>query len=405
MHLTRSLYFLPVLVLFSSLALPAQAQPEPPELSEQSQISVLTILPGDEIYSLWGHSAFRVFDPDQGIDLTYNYGTFDFSNVVVFTARFAYGRMDYMLSVEPFPRTVLVYRDYLKRPIIEQVLRLDREQRTALFRFLQTNALPENRTYRYDFLYDNCSTRIRDVLEAALGARIRFASEPDPGLSFRQLINLYGRQKPFLDLGMNLLLGTPTDRTAAPYQTMFLPDFLMEALAHASVETEESFEPLVASTDTVFWIDGYKREEAPPPWPAFLFWLTFALATFLTLRAYRKDDLDRRWPDVVLFGAAGLGGLLLVVMWFATEHTVPQNNWNLFWMWPTHTVAAIALARRNRPGWLRAYMMAIAFVTLVFCFGWFFWPQGLHPAALPLALLLALRGAWWAYALRRRAAA
>ncbi|MBT8399344.1 MAG: DUF4105 domain-containing protein, partial [Rhodothermia bacterium] len=131
-------------------------------LSESSRISLVTVMPGDAVHSLFGHSAIRVSDPDRGLDLSYSYGTFNFDDDF-FVAKFALGRMDYYLSVAYWRNALKLYRDIEERPAVEQVLDLTHEERERLFDFLQTNAREENRYYRYDFLFDNCSTRIRDA--------------------------------------------------------------------------------------------------------------------------------------------------------------------------------------------------------------------------------------------------
>ena len=389
-----------------SPALPLPAQPLPAEtLSDEAQLSLLTILPGDEVYSLWGHSAFRVYDPVQGIDATYNYGTFDFGNPVSFTLRFTYGRLDYWLSTNPYPRVVAFHRTVTRRPIIEQVLNLNADQRRAVFAFLQHNALPENRTYRYDFLYDNCSTRLRAVLEEVLGDAVHFAPEPDPQQSFRQLVDPYVASRPFLDLGIDLLFGQPTDQVPMPRQAAFLPFYLMASFDHATVTTGDGVQPLVARRDTVFWIEGAATVDPARPWPSILGWLLLGLALALTHYQARRDRLRRhRRPDALLLGLIGVVGLLLTFMWFASEHTVTNYNWNLIlWAWPTHLVAAVALAWGTRSRWLQRYLLLTVAVLVIALAGWFAWPQALPAALIPLLLLLAVRCAWQAFSLRRPA--
>ncbi len=378
----------------------ARAQAIPP-LSEQSSVSMLTILPGDAVHAEFGHSAFRVQDPELGIDRVYNYGTFDFRDPF-FVPKFVYGRLDYYLSVVPYDAA---YRHYEaeRRPIVEQRLRLDREQRQALFRFLEINAQPENRTYRYDFLFDNCSTRIRDALEAALGDAVRFADRPAPNESFRRLLDPWVADRPLLDVGFDLGLGTPTDRVATPREAMFLPVYLMEAFDHATVETGGARQPLVAQTDTTLWFEGYEATEAAFPWPRWLAWAGFLLALGLTARGVLRDTPPRRRLDALFVGLVGLAGCIVVFLWFVSEHTVTNHNWNLLWAWPTHLVAAVLLWRKAAfRKLLRVYLWLGAGAALLTALGWPFWPQDLHAAVLPLVLLLALRLGRQAHALRPR---
>ena len=373
----------------------AATQPLEDTLFAPSQISVLTILPGDQVYSLFGHSAFRVFDPDSGLDRVYNYGTFEFGNPIVFAARFAYGKLDYYLSTTPFSRTLRYYREVEHRPIIEQVLNLTTEERARLFSFLEWNALPENRVYRYDFLFDNCSTRIRDALfDYTPGLRLGSLGEGPP--SFRRMLDPYGAERPMLGLGWDLLMGVPVDRRPEAWERMFLPVDLMTALEEAIVVRGSDTEPIAAARDTLFWIQGRGMPDPGLPWPSMLGWLVFAAGLLITVRERTRGPLYGRWFDVTLFWIVGLVGTLVAFMWLLTLHSVTLYNWNVLWAWPPHLVAAIGLARPRRWRWLRGYLTAYAVVSAVFLLGWTLWPQGLHVAVIPLVLVLLLRSAWLA---------
>ncbi|MEM6328129.1 MAG: DUF4105 domain-containing protein, partial [Bacteroidota bacterium] len=196
-----------------------------PVLSDSATASVLTMLPGEEVYSLWGHSALRVRDPATDLDRTYNYGTFDFEQPG-FVVRFLRGHLDYMLDTAPFEVEVYKYRDLLQRPMIEQTLDLPPETVRALFAALEENARPENRAYRYDFIWDNCSTRLLDMVDGAL----RDTGQPTVTLpdgesteTFRDLLDPYTEGHPWLDVGTNLGLGLPTDGVPTPRERIFLP--------------------------------------------------------------------------------------------------------------------------------------------------------------------------------------
>ena len=367
-----------------------------PALSPEAEVSLLTMLPGDEVYSIFGHTAFRVTDPALGLDRTYNYGTFDFDQPF-FIARFARGLLDYQLSVSTWDRTLAQYR-FLERPIIEQRLALPLDAKQDLFRFLETNYLPENRAYRYDFFFDNCSTRPRDALERALGQRLDFDGYEPRGETFRDLIQPYLEGQPLTDFGIDLGLGAPTDRAATDREAMFLPLELMRAFDEASYRDR----PLVASRDTVFWAPGAGMPEDDFDWPVLATWLLFAFGAALTFAARVRDRWGRalRRFDVALFGIVGLAGTIIAWLWLGTEHSVTGPNWNLLWAWPTHLVAAIVLARRNRSGWLWVYWALATVVTLAAVLLWPVLPQALHAAVLPLALLLVLRAGAHALAAR-----
>jgi hypothetical protein len=384
----RALLLLLLLAPTACAQTPVAQTPVPgPALSPAAEVSLLTMMPGDEVYALFGHTAYRVTDPALGLDRTYNYGTFDFDQPF-FIARFARGLLDYQLSVSSFEQTLAQYR-YLGRPIIEQRLDLPPDAKQDLFRFLETNYLPENRAYRYDFFFDNCSTRPRDALERALGERLDYGGYRPAGESFRDLLQPYLEAQPLTDFGIDLGLGAPTDRDATRREAMFLPLELLRAFDAATLDGR----PLVAATDTLFWVPGAGMPEEDLDWPTLVGWLLFALGAGLTLAARVGKASERavRRFDVALFGIVGLAGLIIAWLWLGTEHAVTGPNANLLWAWPTHLVAAVALARRNHGGGMRVYWGITAITAAATVLLWAFLPQALHAAVLPLALVLALR--------------
>ncbi|HMB91057.1 MAG TPA: DUF4105 domain-containing protein [Rhodothermales bacterium] len=382
-----------LLVAFHASVPLAQAQMV---LSDEAQLSLLTIMPGDAAYSMFGHSAIRVYDPIQDIDTSFNYGTFTFGNPLVFIGQFAYGKLDYALSIQSFTGAMHGYR-LEDRPVVEQVLNLSPGQQQAIFDFLRINALPENRYYRYDFFFDNCATRIRDVFEDVLGNAVHL-TPADPGLTFRQLIDLYAVEKPFLDAGMDMGLGLPADRIATPHETMFLPDYLHQAFDGATITIDGSIQPLVTRTDTMAWSIESAPVEPAWPWPAIIGWLLFGLGLVLTVLDVRDKNPSRRIFDSFLFGVIGLAGVLVVFLWFISLHTVTQHNLNLLWAWPTHLILFVVLRRRWEPSWLWMYLAATALATLILVLGWPFWAQALPPVVLPLVLLILMRSGWLAAA-------
>ena len=356
---------------------------------QQMRVSLLTILPGSEIYSLWGHSALRITDPQFGLDITYNYGTFDFETGN-FVLKFMHGNLDYTLSMQGFETVRRAYRTQ-GRPIIEQTLDLTPAQQRRLVDLLTINMRPENRRYRYHFLFDNCSTRIRDVLEAALGDETLHAAEPpDDAPTFRTLIEPYQRAVPFLDAGVDVLLGAPVDRPADGREIMFLPEDLMHAFDQARIGAGEDTRSLVVRTDTLLWIEGYDTERTRFPWEPVVAWLLFAGGLVWTLR--RPGVL--RALDVPLFLAIGVTGLLIAYLWFVSHHDVTNANRYLFWAWPTHVLAAAILLVRPAPSRLLAiYLAAAAAAIGISVLVSPFVAQPFSSVFLPVALLAAVRGA------------
>ena len=298
-----------------------------PVLSDSARVSLVTILPGKKVYSLFGHNALRVFDPGRGIDIAYNYGTFDFGNPLVFSARFAYGDLNYRLTRQSYQRMVAFYPVEEGRPVIEQHLDLDAEQREEIFRFLEWNAQPENAYYRYDFYYDNCATRIRDVLEEVLGQEL-VAGSPDPGGTMRQLLNPYLAEKSWLHFGMDVGQGLPADAGATWRTELFLPDRLASWVEAARVESKSGSRPLVARTDSIGWTAGRGALDPALNWPFLTLAALLALVAWITVLDLRSERRGRAWLDLPFFGLLGLAwpaGRLPVVHFAAPGHEAERQ--------------------------------------------------------------------------------
>jgi hypothetical protein len=381
----------------------AAAQPTA-VLSDSSQISLITVLPGDAVYSLFGHSALRVWDPVRGIDTSFNYGTFHFDDPL-FVPRFIRGDLDYYLGVARFGTTMRVYRELEGRPVIEQVLNLDRTQRNRLYEFLRANALPENAYYRYDFLFDNCSTRIRDALESVFGDSVQFPDSVDRPTTFRELLDPYLDGRSSLRLGIELLLGARVDRPASAREQTFLPEYLSTVFDAAILtDTTGQHNPLVASRDTIMWIEDYERPLQTSHRAGIVLWIVCGILMLMTLREARSGQISER-VDSILYGVVGLAGCFLLFMWFGTAHHVTADNWNLVWAWPTHLLFAAALARRGLSRWKIAYASATGIAMVVVAAAWQWLPQDLPEPTIAITVMLAVRGTWAAvYARTKRAA-
>lgn len=355
---------------------------------------MITILPGDPVYTFAGHSALRVRDPVHDVDRLYNYGTFNF-NDPLFIPKFTYGYLRYHLSVTPYVPTVRAYEQQ-GRPVIEQQLQLSRSQRTAVYQFLQHNASPENRYYQYDFFFDNCSTRIRDVLEETLGNDVDFSGAPIPEQTFRQLLDPYVASRPALDLGFDLGLGLPADREATAREAMFLPEHLMTGFDHATVSVDGEQQSLVSRTDTVQWVSNYSATAPVFDWP-FALSIGFLLLVlgWTTWQAVTRQRPGGR-GDAVLLSIVGLAGVIICYLWFVSTYSVTDSNLNILWAWPTHLGAAYFLMRRPSSRGLFLYLAGTTAVILLFLLAWNLLPQNFHGAIFPFVLGVGIRTGWLA---------
>lgn len=369
-----------MIVCLAAINLSAQ---EGTVLTPEAKISLLTCGPGSELYSTFGHSAIRIKDPAYG-DIVFNYGTFSFDQPN-FYLRFARGRLLYRLSVESF-RNFEEFYTYENRSITEQELNLTPEQKQKLYDLLAENYLPENREYKYHFFYDNCSTRIRDIIEKALNNEVSYLYPDTAGKkSFRQMTDEYlipGKQQ-WGDFGIDLCLGLPTDYIATPYQEMFLPDYLMYHFDQALVG--EEMKPLVTRKEVI--LDTRTVFTAPVISPAMVTWTLFVLVMIFTVM--KRSAIGFGTFDYLLFGLSGLLGLLFLLLWVATDHTDTKYNFNLLWALPTHLALMPLYARK--PIFRKRYFGITALIGLILLVMWPVLPQDMHEACIPLVLLLSLR--------------
>ncbi len=350
------------------------------QISDSARVSVLTIYPGDAIYALWGHSVLRIWDPSTGYDISYNYGTFDYRNPISFMARFAYGKLDYQLSLNR--SHALLQHSWIteERGVVQQELNMSPSEIQTLYQLVSLNALPDNRVYQYNFLYDNCATRILDVLEHALQYPLADTNSFDA--SFRSLIRPYLNTEPELDLAINLAMGIPVDQIATTRQLGFLPVELLSLLQNAH---KHSGEPLVAQTDTLF---GYPSNPIPREsisLPTALGWGILIVGLWLFIRDLHRPQ--RRIFDMIILGIISVIGLLITFFWFISLHEITRPNMHIMWAFPMHIIAVFVT---KRP-WINFYWMSSMLSATIFVVGFFWWVQYTPPATLPLALTVALR--------------
>ncbi|QNF32722.1 DUF4105 domain-containing protein [Adhaeribacter swui] len=388
-------WLLVILVFFGFGLVPGQAQ----SLSPQARISLITCSPGDELYSMYGHSAIRINDPSYGIDYVFNYGTFDFSTPN-FYPKFVMGKLKYKLAVSNFSDFLAAYQ-YYNRSVYEQVLNLTLPQKNAVFQFLQTNYLPENREYYYDFFFDNCATRIRDVFQKTLGDSLRFnPALNQKQLSFRQIVGIYQSPLPWADFGVDLAMGATSDRKASATEYMFIPDYLQEGFAKATLQGQSGNAPFAQPVATLF--KANPPTEVPVPLrPGIICWALLVFGVVLTGYQWRQKRPDYSF-DVVLFSVVGVLGCVILFLTTSSDYKAFAQNLNLLWTIPLHLPVALLLLRRKTPHFLKIYFLLTAGLMALLLITWRWLPQEYHPAFFPLVLLLGVRAAFIYYQEKRK---
>ena len=362
-------------------------------LSPQAEISLVTASPGTQLYSGFGHSALRVNDPVLGFDIFYNYGTFDFDDPN-FYVKFYRGKLPYKLSVYDFKYMPLNYEQEYQ--VVEEfVINLNQEEKQWVFEFLIENNRPENQYYKYDFFFDNCATRIRDIFDDLWGESIQYSYEkfPEEAISFRDLIDGFHLHNRWRDLGLDLVLGLPNDRKATNYELMCMPKYMAWGLENATIKTKaDSITRPFVKTRKIL-INGQKpipsfAANMPPFLFFFIFFLIAAGASYWGWKTQRYLI----WFDRIYFGLLGLLGILFVSGWAFTDHPSLVWNFDILWAWPTHLFVVFIMHRRSRP-LIRAHFWFTLAANGLLLILWVFIPEDMNEGILPLAMVAALRSA------------
>jgi len=358
-------------------------------LSETAVISVLTMGPGDALNDSFGHSAFRILDPNQHIDVVYNYGVYDF-NTPHFYLKFTKGQLMYQLDRTSFN---LFYRHYMEqnRWIKEQVLNLTTAEKQEVFNFLQNNYLPENRNYSYDFFFDNCATRIRDVLARVLKNKLVYNSQFETDTyTFRQLIQKNVFWNSWGSFGMDLAIGAVVDRNATSWEYQFLPEYVFKALEKSTISGKQGATNLVKNTSTLFKNSSNEKSVVFFKSPLFIIGFLSIMILGWTFKDYR-DKARNRWLDTSIFAFTGIMGVFLLLLWFATDHFATQHNYNLLWAVPLSLFCVVEVSKNNPKFWLKKYIMFQILMLLLLSIHWITGVQSFPLALSPLLMALCIR--------------
>lgn len=364
----------------------AQAKDSLPSRLDSVEISLLTCGPGSQIWSLYGHTAIHVRDASVGSDYVVNYGIFSFRQKF-FVLRFVFGLTDYQMGVTPYSDFLEEYKEE-GRWVKEQVLNLTPAEKMRILQAFEVNYLPENRTYRYNYFYDNCTTRVRDILVNNINGTVEYTERPTVKRTYRSMIHEYNSSHPWMRFGKDLLLGVGADTPISFEQQQFLPEELMKDFDKATIVTPDSTrEPLVVrsqyllnakpgSADTGFSL-------TPADCSIILLIITIIICA---IEWYRKKIF---WPfDTLLLIADGLAGLILFAMIFSQHPTVSVNIQILI-LCPLSIIYAIPVALKLRKGQMHWYLKRFKYLILAGVIGYAF--QRYDDAIMILALILLLR--------------
>ena len=348
-------------------------------------VYLLTCGTGTEIYSIYGHSALRVVYAENKRDLVYNWGVFDF-DTPNFAWKFAKGKLDYMLAVEPMKDFLQVYI-YEKRYVQCQKLNLSADETSRLIALINENLRPENIKYRYDFLYDDCSTRIRDLIEKSVGRKLLYPpeSEAKPP-SFRAMVGKYQVPLPWLNFGINLLLGSRTDKGASFRDRMFLPIDLQKELSEAVINRDGKMIPLLQNPDLILDFDPPVVKQQFLTMPAFVF--TLFLIIVLIISSLVKNRKLIRLIDIAIFLAFSTVAVLMIFFNFFTDHLQLRWNLNIIWLNPIIIICLILMILKKEGIFWFRFLFYVLASFLIFQL---ILPQVFNIAIIPLVLILLIR--------------
>lgn len=287
------------------------------------QISLLTCQPHEEVYSLYGHTAIRYYDKTRNMDLAINYGMFSFKKPF-FILRFVFGLTDYEMGIEPFDAFCAQYAGY-GSGVYEQVLHLTREEKSRIANAINENYKPENRVYRYNYFYDNCTTRARDMLLDHLTRRLDVRIKDLKWESYRDLVHQCCRRTPWVKFGNDMLLGLQADFPIDYKQKQFLPENLKEDFEHIFLNTGKGKTEKLVSRSGWVVLPGVQTEMADFPLSPIACMLLLAGIIVLgtLLEGIRKTRF--RWVDAAILLVCGLVGIILFAMIFSQHPTVRLN--------------------------------------------------------------------------------
>ena len=379
----------------------------PWSLPERADTAVwfVNIYPGAEIFQLEGHSAIAVQLPGQPA-VAYNYGVFDFDSPN-FVGRFVKGETDYITVKWPFDPFMAQYYEEGRRAVAHE-LNLSGETKRKRIAALDNQVRPQNRTYRYNYVKDNCATRPLAAVESALGDSIILAPAPFeansyPMMTFRNIMRHYHRNYPWYQFGIDLALGSGIDYTLTRREAAFAPVELDGMLPSATY----SGKPLASNTIAIIDTEADAAIEAPTPWyatPLAVCWAFFAVTLGITIRDIRRRKVTR-WFDSAYFGVLGLAGCLLTFLIFVSVHEATSPNYLYFWINPLCLLPAIFIWLKKCKKELFCYQIVNFAVLLLLLASWPWLPQSANAAFLPLILADMMRAANYIFIYRKNESA
>lgn len=372
------------IMIGAAFVVPASAQTE----GDSVELSLLTCTPNQKIYGLYGHTAIRLHHINDGADWAFNYGVFNFKTSF-FALRFLFGLTDYELAVMPMEYFRQEYTR-MKCRVTEQVLNLTPAEKARMVAALEENYLPQNRVYRYNYFYDNCTTRARDMIERNVDGKVDYGysnGEADEGPSYREMVHAHTAQHPWAALGNDLCLGFKADRPTTWRERQFLPENLMHDLSKAKFVSPNGKErPAVAATNIIVEGGTQVVEKEFPLTPTESAALLLALTLFVSAFELKRHKTLRIY-DTLIMALQGVSGIILTAMLFS-EHPTTSTNLQILLLNPI----PLFFLHKALKGKARLWWKTETLLVMVFVVGAFLqdYAEGMEMVALCLLLRCAM---------------
>ncbi len=380
-----------VLIVLLLLCIPlfSHAEEEVAQQRDSVEVSLLTCSAGSEVYAIFGHTAIRYQDFAHGIDYVFSYGVFSF-HTPHFIYRFVKGETDYQMGVAPFRA---FYREYHTQgmSVDEQVLNLTDEEQARLLALLNINYQPQNRTYRYNYFFDNCTTRARDKIEECLSDALCY-DETFPRVTFRDILHLYTASSPWTSFGIDCCLGAAADRVVTFREWAFIPFHLQEAFGKAAIQRDTLRVPFVREERCAVELDPTTVVTPPsfPIHPTEMMWGVCCLFLLLAIIEWRRRC--HWWGlDVACFAVEGIIGCVVAFLFFFSEHPSVGSNYLVTIFNPLPILWIPYLIRQAVKHRFDYGYPLFGALHLLFLLFWNVMPQEFHPALFPMVVTLLSR--------------
>jgi hypothetical protein len=374
-------YIFNVIYLFVLLFFSLNTKADSKKENEEIKISILSIGEGQSLADAFGHTGIRIIDKKTNNDVVFNFGIYDY-NAPNFYSNFVKGRPVYKLGVQNY---ISFINNYIKqdRYIIEHVINLDKKATQKIINLLVKNL--EDPNYIYDYLRDNCSTRVADLFikqtEQPQNTKIDILTEN----SYRKLIHSKINENSWGALGIDLCLGAIMDRKISIKETLFLPEKLMQYLDSLIEKDSKSI-----TKNIIFSPQSSLLYNENLPNPLLINSLLSVLLIFITFLNFKKS-IWKKWIDILIYFSSGTLGLLVIYLWFFSNHFASAQNFNFLWAFPFNLIMVYALLRENPPNWAVNFIKLNIILLVLLFIHWATGVQKYNITLLPIFIALLVR--------------